>query len=293
MKKYTALLFSLLVLSLASTATAAGLSVFVSILPEKYFVEQIGGSHIAINVLVGPGQSPATYEPTPRQMAEMTRTKIYFPIGVPFEKVWLQRIVANNPQLTIVDLSEGLKSRQFATTEHDHSAADHGHDHGEHDPHIWTDPMLVKIMAQRICQTLTDQDPVHAEDYAKNLATFQKALDALDTEIRAELAPVKNRRFLVFHPAWGYFAERYGLEEIAVEADGKEPGPQGLTKLIDEARQQQIHVIFVQKQFSTRLPTMIAKEINAQVAVLDPLAENWAANLRLAAQTFRNALEKP
>lgn len=293
MKKYTALLFFLLVLSLASTATAAGLSVFVSILPEKYFVEQIGGSHIAINVLVGPGQSPATYEPTPRQMAEMTRTKIYFPIGVPFEKVWLQRIVANNPQLTIVDLSEGLKSRQFATTEHDHSAADHGHDHGEHDPHIWTDPMLVKIMAQRICQTLTDQDPVHAEDYAKNLATFQKALDALDTEIRAELAPVKNRRFLVFHPAWGYFAERYGLEEIAVEADGKEPGPQGLTKLIDEARQQQIHVIFVQKQFSTRLPTMIAKEINAQVAVLDPLAENWAANLRLAAQTFRNALEKP
>ena len=293
MKKYTALLFFLLILSLASSAMAAGLSVFVSILPEKYFVEQIGGSHVSIHVLVGPGQSPATYEPTPRQMAEMSRTKIYFPIGVPFENVWLQRIVANNPQLTVVNLGEGLKSRQFTATEHDHSGAEHGHDHGERDPHIWTDPMLVKIMAQRICQTLTEQDPVHAADYAKNLAAFQEVLDALDAEIRAELAPVKNRRFLVFHPAWGYFAERYGLKEIAVEVDGKEPGPQSLTKLINEARQQQIHVIFVQKQFSTRLATMIAEEINAQVAVLDPLAEDWAANLRLAAQTFRNALEKP
>jgi len=291
--KLLGFLWLVLAQTLAFNASAAGLPVVVSILPEKFFVERIGGSYVSVNVLVGPGRSPATYEPTPRQMAEMGQAKLFFPIGVPFERVWLSRIVDNNPSLTVVNLGQGIASRDLTPVAHHEGEADHHHDADERDPHTWTDPTLVEIMAERICRGLTDLDSAHGEFYAANLAAFKAELKSLDAEIRTELAPIKNRRFLVFHPAWGYFASRYNLEEVAVEIAGKEPGPQGLAKLINEAKQQQIRVIFVQQQFSTRLANMIAKEIGAEVATLDPLAENWTENLRLAARTFRNAMEQP
>ena len=282
-------LIAILGIALAAPAAAAApLQVFVSILPLKTFVRQVGGDHVAVRVMVGPGQEPASYEPTPRQMTELAGARLYFRIGVPFENVWMSRIIANNPQMTVVDLRRGLALKTLAA--HTHEGAWHGSDKAI-DPHVWTDPMMVRTMVGTIAAALGKADPAHAADYRSAAAAYAAKLKALDGEIRRMLAPVKEKKFLVFHPAWGYFADAYGLKQIAIEAGGKQPGARALAGLIARSKKEGIRVIFIQEQFSRRLAKSVARQIGARVVAVDPLAPDYLTNMRHVAGAFAQAME--
>ncbi|MBK1720861.1 metal ABC transporter solute-binding protein, Zn/Mn family [Thiocystis violacea] len=271
---------------------AEPIRVFVTILPEQTFVERVGGPHVAVEALVRPGFSPHAYEPTPNQITHLAKADVYFGIGLPFESAWKTRIRAVNPEIHFVDLSEGIRHRQLEAHDDDprDAHADH-HDHAssEQDPHLWTSPPLVIDMAERIAATLAAIDPAHAADYAARLAGFKAELDQLDHDIRAELAGLSHRRFMVYHPAWGYFADTYGLTQIPIEAEGKEPGPQQLTTLIDQARREDVRVIFVQPQFAKKAAEQIAREIGGRVEVVDNLAPDYIATMRKVAALIASA----
>ncbi len=276
----------LLLVGAAWPAVAAEpLEVFVSILPQRYFVERIGGEHVRVGVLVGPGQSPATYEPTPRQMARLAKAQVFFRVGVAFETSLLRKIASISPNLPVVDTRRGVRLLEIGTPHH------HGDQHAAgKDPHIWLDPKRVRIQAQTIAQTLRDLVPGHAEDFARNLAAFQADLNAVDARITALLAPLAGRSFLVFHPAYGYFADSYGLKQIAVETAGKSPGPRRIAQWIDTARREGVRIVFVQPQFSAHAARTIATAIDGAVVPLDPLAADYLANLEAMAGHIETAL---
>ena len=260
------------------------MAVTVSILPEKYFVERIGGDFVSVNVMVGPSDSPHTYEPKPEQMAALNRSAVYFRIGVEFENAWLDRITSANPDMKIVDLSAGIDKLPMLAHEGESSTE------GELDPHVWTSPQLVKSMAEQIYAQLAGLDLANEKFYRSNLDSFRKEIDALDKEIQSSLSGLQNRRFMVFHPAWAYFARDYNLEEIPIEIGGTEPSASELAKLIDTAKAENIRVIFAQPEFSTRIAKYIAQEIDGEVVLISNLTENWPKNLRQVAQTIKKSL---
>ena len=287
--------FWLLVLTvLSGPAGAAPLPVFVSIQPQRYFVQQIGGEHVAVEVMVAPGASPATYEPKPRQMAALTEARLYFAIGVPFETAWLDKIAAANPAMQVIHTDRGIRKRPMAAHRHGasepHGHDDPDHDHGIPDPHIWLAPPLIEHQAQTICEALQAADPAHSAEYAANLRRFAADLAALDRALRVMFADKAGQQFMVFHPSWGYFAEAYDLEQVTVEIEGKNPKPAQLQALIEHARERGIRVIFVQPQFSTRSAELLAREIGGRVVFADPLAADWAANLKAVAAQVAAAL---
>jgi zinc transport system substrate-binding protein len=272
----------LAMLGLAGTGLAAPLPVFVSILPQQYFVHQVGGKQVAVSVMVGPGQSPETYEPTPKQMVALSRARLYFSIGVAFEDSWMKRIQAANPSLRVVPMQRGVGLLKLAGA---------GGEPGGTDPHVWTSPRRVKPMAGNVRDALIQADPAHRGDYESNYRTFAAEMDKLDGAIRAILAPAWGKPFMVFHPAWGYFADDYGLRQIPIEAEGKEPGAKSLARVIDLGKREGVKVIFVQTQFSRRTAETVAAAIGARVVGVDPLAENYPQNLLRVAHEFANALK--
>lgn len=291
-----------------ASAADAPLQVSVSIPPQKYFVERIGGDLVRTTVMVPPGADPHTYEPKPSQLRGLSGSRIYFSIGAPFEDAWLARIVAAaGPSLSVVPMHKGVTLLPAAAplhndeTEHaegkehheDHHAhADgHGHDHGTTDPHVWLSPMLVRHMSLAIRDALAKADPAHAATYRANYDRFAADIDAMDKKFADLFAalPQDRRRFLVFHPSWNYFAHNYGLTELSIEVEGREPSPRQLRAIIDLARRERITTIFVQPQFSRRAAQTIATEIGARLVDADPLAEDWAANLELTAKALAQA----
>ena len=273
-----------------ATGAAMGepLRVFVGILPLKGFVERIGGEYVAAEVLVSPGHSPETYEPTPRQMAALSTAKIYFAIGMPFETLWIPRIKDTNRDITVVACQKGIQ--RLAATHHHHHHAGEEHSPEDGDPHVWTSPVQARQIAANIAAALETALPEQKEYFRGNCQKLTEDLGALEREIRDMLAPVTKRRFMVFHPSWGYFAQDFGLEQIAIEADGKEPGAKTLALLIDRARKENIRVVLVQAQFSHATADTIASAIGGKVVAIDPLAEDYFANLRKVAQTMKEAM---
>lgn len=288
----SALLLCLLILPLAGRAAA--LPVTVSIPPQAHFVEAIGGEHVDVQVMVPANAEPVTYEPTPRQMAALSQAKLYFAIGVPFEQGWLPRFQAANAEMTTVDTIANI--RRHPMVSHDDHA---GHDKNEPgderagaDPHVWLSPALVRLQAESIRDALIQADPDHAQAYHQGFRRFVEQIHAVDEAILASLAdlPADSRRFLVFHPAFGYFARSYGLEQMAIEVEGKEPGPRELARIIDNARGHGIRVIFIEPQFAHGAARTIAREIGGEVLTLDPLARDWTAGMQAIAATLRKAL---
>lgn len=267
----------------AQEASPKKIKVFVSIPPQAYFVEQVGGDEVEIEVLVSPGQSPATFEPTPKQMTALAAADIYFPIGVPFEKRFLPKVVTSCPNLALADTRTGIELQPL-----------HPDHHGEHsgltDPHTWLDPKLVKIQAENIARGLTWIEPSRETTFEENLRLFQAELTRLDSVIAEVLMPLRGRNIYVFHPSYGYFTAAYGLRQIAVELGGKEPGARQLVELIAQARKDSVQIIFVQPQFSQKSAETIAKAINGVVVPLDPLARDYSANMELMAQKIKQAL---
>ena len=269
------------------------LSVFVSIEPQACFVERVGGRHVAVEVLVAAGQSPATYAPTLQQVVRLGKARAYFRIGVPFEGPLLERIASSAKSLEVVDTRAGIRLRRLDEPhEHEGEEAGHGHEAGIEDPHVWLDPKLVKVQARTICATLSRLDPGHAADYQANLAAFEAELDAVDAKIAKALAPVRGREILVFHPAYGYFADAYGLKQVAVESGGKSPTSRQLVALIERAKAGGVKVIFVQPQFSRRSAEAVAGAIGGAVVPMDPLARDYIANLERMAEAVGQALGK-
>lgn len=262
-------------------ATDPKLSVVVSIPPQAYFVERVGGERVAVEVIAGPGDDPHTFEPTPRRMAAVTGADIYFRIGVPFEETLVAKLAASAPGLRIVDTRAGIRLRAMAS----------GHDHAGHadsmDPHTWLDPLLVETQAATIAAELARSDPAGADVYSRNLARFITDLHGVHSQLEEALRPLEGSAMLVFHPAFGYFAERYGLRQIAVEMEGKEPSPRQLADLVALARETGTRVVFVQPQFATKSAQAIAREIGGTVVPLDPLARDYLANLRAIAEAIR------
>lgn len=265
--------------------------VFVSILPQAYFVERVGGERVDVSVMVAPGYSPATYEPMPKQMAELNKARLYFRIGVPFENLWIGPIGKANPRMKVIDTRRGIALLPMKAHHRDGHEGRHDRGKGMRDPHIWLSLRLVKVQAQNICDALIEADPAHRAYYKNNLKAFQSDLDKLDAEITEVLKDLKIRKFMVFHPAWGYFARNYGLEQIPIEVEGKEPGAKALDDLIKNAKQEKIKVIFVQRQFSTKNAETVARAIGARIVRIDPLARDYLENMREIAETFRKVTQ--
>lgn len=296
----TLLLVLILLAACGGPATPDGsgrLNIAVSVAPQRYFVERIGGQRVQVSVMVGPGDEPHTYEPRPEQLKSLSTTHAYLSIGVEFEDTWLDRLAAVNPDMLVVDTTVGIQ-RTPLKVPHLHSAdepaeaeAAHGESELENpDPHIWLSPALTSIQAQTIYDTLAQIDPDHQDTYAANLERFLTDIDTLDRSIRDTLAELPVRKFMVFHPTWGYFARDYGLEMIPVEIGGQEPSAAEMAGLVDFARHENITVIFAQPELSTRAAETIASEIGGQVVLVNPLAADWADNLQRVADAFARAL---
>lgn len=269
------------------------LSITVSILPQKYFVEKIGGDRVQVNVMVPKGSEPEFYEPKPQQFKEVSNADAYLGLGMLFEDIWGKRLTTANNKMLVVDTSVGITKLPMA--DHGHEEAHDGEKHGEEglDPHIWLSPRLVAIQAQNIYATLVKLDPAGEAVYAANLENFLKEIATLDQAIASQLQSLSHRKILVFHPSWGYFAKDYNLEQIPIEVEGKEPSAAELGELVTLAKAENIQVIFAQYQFNAQAAEAIASDIGAEVLYLDPLAEDWGNNLQNIATAIATANNKP
>lgn len=284
----------------APPAPTPPLQIAVSIPPQRYFVEKIAGEGAEVNVMVEPGSDPHTYEPKPQQLQALSQAKAYVQVGLGLEKGWLEKFKSVNPNLLFIDSSQGITPLEEVPHSHDRGVEEE-HDHlkaptaGEKtkplDPHIWLAPELVKIQAQNIYDGLVRVDPDNQKEYQANLQTFVAEIDALDQEIRQNLAGLKNRQFIVFHPAWGYFAQAYDLRQIPIQVEGQEPSARELAQLIKTAQAGKVQVIFAQPQLSPKSAEAIAAEVGAEVVLIDDLAPDWSANLLKVSEAFAQSLQ--
>jgi len=280
---------TLILLLLSSTYLFANINAVVSILPQKIFLEAIGGDKVNVTLMVQPGSSPHTYEPKPSQMISVANANLYFAIGVEFEDVWLPKFLTFNKKMAIIDLSYGIEKLSMGNhvcTAHDHSHHNHAA-HGKKDPHIWTSPENIKHIAYTIYKALAHFDKANIHYYESNLKAFLKQIDDTHTQLSSLFSTHKGpRTFMVFHPSWGYFAKAYGLEQIAVEVEGKSPKPKELITLIKKAKEKQVTAIFTQPEFSDSSAKIIATELDIPVVKSSPMAPNWSENLINMARTI-------
>jgi zinc transport system substrate-binding protein len=278
MKKSLFILLSVLLW----TPAFSKLNIIVSIQPQMEFVKKIGGEHINPTLMVLAGKSPHNYEPKPLQMIEVSNASLYLAIDVEFEKVWLPKFQSQNSQLKVVDISKDINKTSI-------NKGKHHEDEDGLDPHIWVDPINVKIIARNIADALCAIDSNNSNDYQKNLERYLGELDMLDSEIKEILEKTpKNSKFMVFHPSWGYFAREYGLEQIAIEVEGKSPKPKEIIAILKEAKKEKIKAIFTQPEFSDKSARIIANELKIEVIKTSPLAKDWAKNLKNLAKAIAN-----
>ena len=262
------------------------LQVVASIAPLSYFAERIGGRKVALSVMVPPGGNPQSYEPRPRQMARLADAALFIKAGsgVEFELNWMQRFLSLNPALKVCNGVEHITLLPMK----DEEDALH---HGRYDPHYWLSPLNGIIIARNVEAALVAVDPQHQEEYRANAGALVAELQALDREIRSKLAPLKNRRFLVFHPAWGYYAHAYALEQIAAEEEGKTLTPKQMQRVIEKAQTNHIRVVLLSPQFNASQAEAIAREIGGITRSVDPLASDYQHNLRRATSTFLESMQ--
>ncbi len=277
---------------------SARLSVFVSIPPQETFVARIGGDRVAVASLVAPGQDAHAFEPTPAQAARFSSSSLFFGIGFPFEDRIVEKLAGSNPALVFVDTSSSVPKRVMEEG-HGHEANVHaaagqegeqeggGDQHEGFDPHVWLSPDLVKIQGLAIRDALIAADPGGEEIYRKNYAAFASDLDSLDAEIAAILSGVRGETVYVYHPVLGYFTDRYGLFQEAIEIEGKEPTARELAAFMERIREEHAGMIFVQKEFSTRSAEAVAAETGAVVKTIDPLSGDYFGTMRRIAHDIK------
>jgi len=266
------------------------IEILVSIPPQKQFVEAVGGEFVRVHVLIPPGASPATYEPRPADLIRVEEADVYFRVGyIGFELANKSRLSALNPRMRMVDTSAGVPLRHFDKP--DPPEASEVHTHPEIvDPHVWLSPLNVKQQVLRVAAVLGELSPEHKQYFTANAQAYSARLEELHQDLTERLSVLNSRSLLVFHPAWGYFTDTYGLEQIAIEQAGKDPTAEKLKDVIEEARASGIRVIFVQEEFSRETARSIAQEIHGAVVSIDPLAEDYIRNLRSVGRTLARYL---
>ncbi len=276
----------------ADTANGA-VDVFVSIVPQQYFVQRIGGARVTVEVMVPPGESPHTYSPSPRRVVALGESDIYLTLGLPFEQRLIEKIRGVSPDLMIVPADLGIDRRRLEAHGHAHAEEEHEDEAstGEPDPHIWLGPDNIAQIARNTHDGLVKAAPEHESGFDDRLADLLEDIGSVDRRIREVLAPYEGRKVFVFHPAFGYFTDAYGLEQVAVEIEGKSPTPRQLETLIGRARREKVRIIFVQAQFDRTAAEKVAEAIDGAVVPLDPLAPDVLANLREIADRISAALE--
>ncbi len=278
--KFILSIISVIFFSIGSISIAAAkekIDIFVSIPPQAYLAERVGGDRVDVNVMVKPGQSPHTFEPTPREMVELAQTNLYFKIGLSLERVFLKKIRGMNDGLRVVDTISGVRLRKMGSG-------------GIRDPHLWLNPKNAVLMARSMAEALEGIDPDHSKYYERNLKELISDLGRLDRRISSLLKPYTGRSFYVYHPAFGYFADAFGIVQISIEVDGKEPGGSELVGIIKSAKLHGARTIFVEPEFSRARARMVADAIGGSVKILDPLARDYIVNLNSMAKKISKAL---
>ena len=258
---------------------AEKIGVAVTIAPLAEFVERIGGDRVQVTVMVPPGSSPHTYEPKPGQLKGLSQSRLYVKVGtgIEFELAWLGKILSVNKNLSVCDASRGIRLIRMEE-EHHHGEAGH-HDHPGNDPHIWTSLSNALVMAGNIRDGLIRVDPAFEAGYRKNADAYMLQLRNLRTRITTALQYSRSRKFMVFHAAFGYFADDLNLTQIPLEAGGKEPKAKDIARLINKAKAEKISVIFAEPQFNAKSAEVIAQAIGGQVVLIDPLSGNYLQNM--------------
>ena len=272
--------------------------IVVTLLPQAEFVEKIGGDKVEVTVMVPPGANVHTYEPTPGQMATLAKEELYAKVGsgVEFELAWMDNLVDQNKDMLVVDCSRGITLIEMsASHEHEDEEGEHEDESNHHqegmDPHIWMSPKNAMMMVENICDGLVQVDPTNKSYYESNRDAYLEELSQLDRDIKDGLASITKRVFMVYHPAFGYFAHEYELKMLPIEEEGKEPTAKGLTLLIDEAKEHNIKVIFAEPQFDPKSADVIADEINGTVILIDPLSNDYTVNMRSILSEMVKAME--
>ena len=279
----TSLLRISLLLLILTTLSSAKTKVIVSIVPQQVFVEKVGGEKVEVTVMVKQGSSPHNYQPKPSQMKEISKASAYFAMGVEFENVWLYKFHNQNKKMLIINSAKGIEK---SVTPHTCTHAHHNHEDSI-DPHVWVDPLNVKVIAKNIYETLVKLDTNNTDFYKKNYEAYMLELDELHTKIKEILKDTpKYSTFMVFHPSWGYFSKRYNLTQLPVEVNGKEPKMKALVDIIKKAKEANVHAIFTQPEFSDKASQNIANNLNIEVIKASPLAENWSDNLLMLAKAI-------
>lgn len=243
------------------------IGVVVSILPLAEFVEQVGKDKVEVTVIVPPGADPHLFELTPVQLKKISQAQLYVEVGsgLNFELTWMDKIKLIYKDMLICNSSIGITLV-------------------DKDPHIWLSPRNAKTMVENISEALIKIDPLSQKYFKKNSIEYINKLDLLDKEIKARLEGVKNRRFISYHPSWGYFAKEYGLIQIAIENEGKEPSAASLAHIIDQIRAFNISIILVSPQYNIKSAEVVAKEVGAQIIIADDLSMDYINNLRKLAE---------
>jgi len=260
--------------SSAPATTGDRVVVVATIAPLADFVEQVGGDRVSVTTLIPPGADPHHYEPTPRQMADVTRAAVCFIVGsgVEFELEWIDNLVSQNPAMSVVDCSAGIAIE-------------------DNDPHIWTSPRNALTMVESILAGLSLIDPDGADLYQANGLAYVAALRQLDRDVADLLSAGDERHFLIYHPSFAYFARDYRLVQLAIEAEGKSPTPRLVQDCIDWARQYRLQYVFVSPQSASAEAESIAEAIRGRLLYVDPLPDDYLSATRAAAEAFALELE--
>lgn len=250
------------------------LIIAVSIAPLADFVKSVGGDNVEVTVMVPPGYSPHTYEPTPSQMVKISQADIYVKVGsgVEFEEAWMDDLIAQNSDMHIINCSPGI-------------------DITNGDPHVWNSPVNAQQMVENIYQGMIAANPDDKDYYLNNKNSYIDALKELDNYARETLSGFDNSNFLIYHPSFGYLAAEYNLTQIPVEHEGKEPTPQVIQSCIDKSVEYNLNYVFVAPQFATSYAETIAREIEGQVLYLDPLPLSYISNMRSVVASIALELE--
>ncbi|WP_099189438.1 metal ABC transporter solute-binding protein, Zn/Mn family [Tepidibacter mesophilus] len=271
------------------------IKVSVGIVPEETFVKAVGGDLVNVQVMIPPGYSPANYQPTPKQMSKLSESQIYFSIGVPTEESNIVPMIEGlNENIKVVNLDDKVRKvypdRVF-DEEHGHEHDSDEHVHEGRDPHIWLSPKRVKVMIDEIKNELIELDPNNKKIYEKNASVYISKLDEVDKDIKSTLNNLTKQSFIIYHPSFGYFADDYDLNMIAIEEDGKETTARRLQEIIDFSKKNNIKFVFYQEEFDSKQADTIAKEIEGESIQVSPLSADYIKNLKSIADIFKEVLK--
>ena len=263
--------------------------VMVSIVPQKYFVERVADTLVNVYVMVPPGSSPETYEPTPIQVKTLSKSSVYFSLGLlDFERSTLKNLQKQNEKTLFVSHSSELNLIEGHCHGHNHSDG-HSHEHG-FDPHVWSSPAEVRIMVNSIRETLSKLFPEHDSIFGANAKAFLSEIDSIDNHMKKSFEGLSTHKFFVFHPAFAYLARDYGLEQISLEEDGKSPSMRHMKSILQQARNEGVKTIFIQKEFDSKTAKTIAEDIGGKVVVIDPLEYDWVKSMHTITAQLKEAM---